>query len=62
MLTPQFEVWKLADYFYKGLTLNMKQLLKSMCNEQFSSKSGEEAMEFYTYYADLAKRREKTLM
>ena len=51
-----FEVWQLVDYFYEGLTLNMKQLLESMCNEQFSSKSGKEAMEFYTYFVDLAKK------
>ena len=37
--------------------MNMKQLLESLCNEKFLSKSRNEALVFYAYVADLAKDR-----
>lgn len=35
---PWLETWELTDYFYEGFTLNLKQLLKSMCNGGFLNK------------------------
>ena len=32
-------VWKLADYFYEGLTLHFKQLLESVCNGEYMKKN-----------------------
>ena len=52
-----YETWKLVEFFYEGLTMNMKQLLESLCNGQFLSKSRNEALVFYAYVADLAKDR-----
>ena len=42
-------------FFYEGLIINMKQLLESLCNGKCFTKSGNEALEFYAYVADLAK-------
>ena len=35
--------------------MNMNQLLESLCNGQFLTKLGNEALEFYAYVVDLAK-------
>ena len=37
--------------------MKMKQLLESLCNGQFLSKSRNEALVFYAYVANLAKDR-----
>ena len=38
-----FEKLTLSNFFYDGLTLNMKQLVKSMCNGCFLHKRENEA-------------------
>ena len=50
----------LLIFFYKDLAMNMKQLLESLCNGQFLTKFGDEALEFYAYVADLAKGWEES--
>ena len=41
-----FEKLTLANFFYDGLTLSMKQLLEYVCNGGFSHKPDNEALEF----------------
>ena len=41
-----YENWDIVNYFYDGLTIDMKQLLKSMCSESFLHKSSENAYFF----------------
>ena len=40
----RFKDWEIADYFYEGLTVRLKQLLESMCIRKFLSMSGEEVL------------------
>ena len=40
--------------------MNMNQLLESLCNGQFLTKLGNEALEFYAYVVDLAKGWEES--
>ena len=43
-------LWKLAYYFYEGLTLHLKQLLESVCNgEYMKKKCGEKTMDYINY-------------
>ena len=41
-----FDNWMLVSYFYKGMMLLMKQLLKTMCGGDFMNKNLNEAFQF----------------
>ncbi|KAL6348483.1 hypothetical protein AAG906_008936 [Vitis piasezkii] len=48
-----FDTWMLVSYFYDGMFSSMKQLLETMCGEDFMSKNPEEAMDFLSYVAEV---------
>ena len=50
-----FEKLTLANFFYDGLTLSMKQLLESMCNVGFLHKPDNKALEFVSSIMDLTR-------
>ncbi|WJZ92710.1 hypothetical protein VitviT2T_011692 [Vitis vinifera] len=50
-----FDTWLLVSYFYDGMSSSMKQLLKTMCGEDFMSKNAEEAMDFLSYVAEVSR-------
>ena len=37
-----FDTWMLVSYFYEGMLQTMKQLLETMCGDDFMSKSPNE--------------------
>ena len=50
-----FETWLLFNHFYDGMSPAMKQLLETMCGEDFLSKNPEEAMDFQNYVVEASK-------
>ena len=50
-----FDTWMLVNHFYDGMSSVMKQLLETMCGEDFMSKNPEEAMDFLSYVAETFK-------
>ncbi|RVW19754.1 hypothetical protein CK203_113354 [Vitis vinifera] len=50
-----FDTWLLVSYFDDGMSSSMKQLLETMCREDFMSKSSEEAMDFLSYVAEVSR-------
>ena len=50
-----FDTWLLVSYFYDGMSSSMKQLLETMCGEDFMSKNLEEAMDFLSYLAEVSR-------
>ena len=50
-----FDTWLLVSYFYDGISLAMKQLLETMCGEDFLSKNPEEALDFLSYVVEDSK-------
>nr|CAN61433.1 hypothetical protein VITISV_010534 [Vitis vinifera] len=50
-----FDTWLLVSYFYDGMSSSMKQLLETMCGEDFMSKNPEEAMDFLNYVAEVSR-------
>ncbi|KAJ9693901.1 hypothetical protein PVL29_009729 [Vitis rotundifolia] len=50
-----FNTWLLVSYFYDGMSSLMKQLLESMCEEDFMSKNSKEAMDFLSYVAEVSR-------
>ena len=51
----RFDTWLLVSYFYDGISLAMKQLLKTMCGVDFLSKNPEEALDFLIYVVEASK-------
>ena len=49
-----FDTWLLVSYFYDGISLAMKQLLKTMCGGDFLSKNPE-ALDFLGYVVESSK-------
>ena len=47
-----FDTWMLVNHFYDGMSPTMKQLLETMCEEDFLSKNPDEAMDFLNYVAE----------
>ena len=45
----------LVNHLYDGMSPIMKQLLETMCGEDFMSKHPEEAMDFLNYVAETSK-------
>ena len=41
-----FDTWMLVNYFYEGMLPTMKQLLETMCEGDFMSKSLDKALDF----------------
>ena len=56
-----FETLTLANFFYDGLTLSMKQLLESMCNRGFLHTPNNEALELLSSIAKLTRGWEESL-
>ena len=50
-----FDTWMLVNHFYDGMSPTMKQLLETMCGENFLSKNPNEAMDFLSYVAETSK-------
>ena len=50
-----FDTWMLVNHFYGGMSLDMKQLLETMCGGDFLSKHPDEAMDFLNYVAEISK-------
>ena len=50
-----FDTRLLVSYFYDGISPAMKQLLKTMCGEDFLSKHPEESLDFLGYVAEALK-------
>ena len=50
-----FDTWMLVNHFYGGMSPAMKQLLETMCGEDFLSKQPDEAMDFLNYVAETSK-------
>ena len=50
-----FDTWMLVNHFYDGMSPAMKQLLKTMCGEDFLNKNPDEAMDFLNYVAKTSK-------
>ena len=50
-----FDTWMLVNHFYDGMSPSMKQLLETMCGEDFLSKNVDEAMDFLNYVAETSK-------
>ena len=50
-----FDTWLFVSYFYDGISHSMKQLLETMCGEDFLSKNPEEALDFLNYVAEASK-------
>ena len=50
-----FGTWLFFSYFYDGISLAMKQLLETMCGEDFMSKNLEEDFDFLSYVAKASK-------
>ena len=50
-----FDTWMLVNHFYDGMSPAMKQLLETMCGEDFLSKNPNEAMDFLNYVAETSK-------
>ena len=53
--SPWFDTWLLVSYFYDGISPAMKQLLETMCGEDFVSKNTEEALDLLSYVAEASK-------
>ena len=45
----------LVNHFYDGMSLDMKQLLETICGGDFLSKNPDEAMDFLNYVAETSK-------
>ena len=45
----------LVNHFYDGMSLDMKQLLETMCGGDFMSKNLEEAVDFLNYVVETSK-------
>ena len=50
-----FDTWLLVNHFYDGISLSIKQLLKTMCGGDFLSKNLEEALDFLGYVVEALK-------
>ena len=50
-----FDTWLLVNHFYDGISPTMKQLLETMCGEDFLSKNPEEALDFLGYVVEASK-------
>ena len=50
-----FDTWMLVNHSYDGMSSAMKQLLETMCGEDFLSKNPDEAMDFLNYVAETSK-------
>ena len=50
-----FDTWLLVSYFYDGTSSSMKQLLETMCGEDFMSKNPKESMDFLNYVAEVSR-------
>ena len=50
-----FDTWMLVNHFYGGMSPAMKQLLETMCGDDFLSKHPDEAMDFLNYVAETSK-------
>ena len=50
-----FNTWMLVNHFYDGMFPSMKQLLETMCGEDFLSKNPDEAMDFLNYIVETSK-------
>ena len=49
------DTWMPVNHFYDGMSPAMKQLLETMCGEDFLSKNPEEAMDNLSYVAETSK-------
>ena len=50
-----FDTWMLVNHFYNGMSPAMKQLLETMCGDDFLSNHPDEAMDFLNYVAETSK-------
>ena len=50
-----FDTWLLVNYFYDGISPSMKQLLETMCGEDFMNENPEEGLDFLSYVAEASK-------
>ena len=50
-----FDTCLLISYFYDGISPTMKQLLETMCEEDFMSKTLDEALDFLSYVTEASK-------
>ena len=50
-----FDTLMLVNHFHDGMSPAMKQLLETMCGEDFLSKNPDEAMDFLNYVAETSK-------
>ena len=50
-----FDTWMLVNHFYDGMSPAMKQLLETMCGDDFLNKHPDEAMDFLNYVAETSK-------
>ena len=48
-----FNKWMLLSYFYELMSPQMKQLLETMCGENFMKKSPDDAFQFLDCMADV---------
>ena len=50
-----FDIWMLVNHFYDCMSPTMKQLLETMCGEDFLSKNLDEAMDILNYVVETSK-------
>ena len=50
-----FDTWMLVNHFYDGMSPPMKQLVETMCGDNFLSKHPDEAIDFLNYIAETSK-------
>ena len=55
-----FDTWMLVIYFYEGMSLAMKQLLETMCEDDFMSKSPDKALDFQNHMVVISRSWDET--
>ena len=55
-----YETWRAIEFFYDGLTSNMRKYIKKMCNGEFINKDLDEVRDYIEILAEKAQTWEDT--
>ena len=55
-----FDTWILVSYFYESMSSTMKQLLETMCEDDFMSKNLDKALDFQNHMVVISRSWDET--
>ena len=55
-----YEIWRVIEFFYDGLTSNMHRYVEMICNGEFIDKDPDEARDYIEIFAEKAQTWEDT--